>query len=107
MAKPSKNAKLLVANRTKPRRTRSASPIDGVYSAFSVLADGSRRLLKANTIVIDLGERETEIDLRVIVPRPGQVAVATRSDDVLVVGPGSGGIVEIGVDVNGRRFKTI
>jgi hypothetical protein len=69
------------------------------YSAYAVTENGERRRIRAQSIIVDLGNAEVQIDL--YVPRPvlaGQLRLADRGDGILVVGHGDAGKIHIRVE---------
>ncbi len=84
-----------------PSRRRAMVVGDGVaapYAAYAITAGGSRRLLDAAFIVIDLGSAEVEIDLTVAHRiLSGQLRVAARSEGCIVVCHGDADSIHVGV----------
>ncbi len=91
MAKPAAR----VAGRSGAKQR--ANGADG-YTAYALAADGSRRALNAEAIVVDTGAGRFRIDLRAITPMmAGRLHVRVEGDDSLTLGPGDGNSTYLGV----------
>jgi hypothetical protein len=68
------------------------------YTAYALAADGSRRAVKAEAIVVDTGAGRFRIDLNAITPMmAGRLHVGVDGDGSLTLGPGDGNSAYLGV----------
>ena len=67
------------------------------YTAYAIGADGTRKVIRARHLVVDLGGSEVEINLRAPPILSGQLRIAARGDARLVVGHGDAGSVYVAV----------
>jgi len=77
------------------------------YKAHAVSADGSRKRIHATHIVVNLGDREIQIDLVVLFPLlNGQLSVRALGDGLLVAGHADASSICLSVeDPDGARVR--
>jgi hypothetical protein len=79
-----------------PRKLPRAAP--AAYTAYAVVADGSRHLLDAVSIVVDIGPGCVRIDLQPGAPiLAGRLKLSVVGEALLMLGPGDASSINIGV----------
>lgn len=83
-----------------PRRSQDIDhgEAPALYTAYAISADGSRHVLNAYYIVVDVGLARMRIDLRPSSPMvPGKLHVTVEGEAILMVGPGDANSINLGV----------
>ena len=90
----------------KTRKHRSppadAPTVLAHYKAYAVARDGSRRLLDARRIIVDIGDGVFELDLEVVRPALRR-KLPVRANGVLIIGPADASSICIGIEKFGDR----
>jgi hypothetical protein len=91
-----------------PRRSQDIDPGEAPapYTAYAIAADGSRHVLNARYIVVDIGLARVRMDLQPSSPvMSGKLHVTVEGEGILMVGPGDANSINLGVapSRSGRR----